>query len=109
MSHCWVIKRSITQSLYTIRDSTEHTSCLIAFNSRNRALQFRRFINDSENDNQQRQKLIVEKISKPKLLRRCAVTALNVHMFEENQTYMAFSEPTDDIRFHMENNFKYYG
>ncbi len=111
-SHCWVIKRSITGVIYTVRNTVRNGSdmspCLLAFISKNRALQFKKFVNDTEDKNKPHQKLVLEKLPKSTLIKRCSVTSLDVHIFEENITYIACSEPTDDVRLHMENNFGYF-
>lgn len=109
VQQCWVIKRRVTGNMYTIRSSEaeDNKRCLMAFKTKGRAQQFKRFVQDMD-PTQSKQKLEVEQVPKSSLVQRCAFASLDLFIYEENMTYTTLDEPTDDFRFHLENSYKYY-
>ncbi len=114
--HCWVIKREITGTMYTIRSSesaankNKNRPCLIAFKSKGQALQFKRFVKDAEQSKQPMrpmQNLTIERLQKTNLINRCAMASLDLHVYGE-MTYSTLVEPTNDFRFDLQTRFDYY-
>jgi hypothetical protein len=87
VQHCWVIKRKVTSTMYTITShDKEGTSrrCLVAFKSKGTAAQFRRFVSDSpEEQGSMRQKLVIEHLPRDWLVQRCALSSLDIFIYEE--------------------------
>lgn len=105
---CWVIKRNVTNTLYTINNnSVSERPCIIAFKTKGRALQFKKYVNDTADNTVAKQKIVVEHMPKESLVRRCALASLDLYIYEESMTYTPFDDPNDDVRFHLENNFRY--
>lgn len=104
MASCFVIRRCVSATFYSIRTDGKEQPCVIAFKNKNNARRMLKFINQTS---VQKQKLVIESIPTRFLIDTCTTTALNLSIYEEDKMYTAVDEPTDDIRYNFEMKYKY--
>jgi hypothetical protein len=104
MTSCFVIKKNVTGTLYSI-NNTKNTPCVIAFKSKNKAKQMIKFIDQFEKN---KQKLILNKMECKELIEKCSINSLHVYIYEENIIYIPINEPTDEIIIQLELNYNPY-
>jgi hypothetical protein len=93
--------------MYTITsEARSWKRCLVAFKSKGAAAQFKRFVSDSpEEQGSMRQKLVIEHLPRDWLIQRCALSSLDIFIYEEGVTYSSLNEPSDFVRSNLDDLF----
>jgi RecJ-like exonuclease len=107
MAHCFVLKRSIVGTYFTIHGEDKPT--VLAFTNKNNARYMVKHVVESlSTDGKKQQKIVIEQVKRDWLLERCALNCLNVNIYEDNMTYTSVDIPNDDYVFNLENSYRYY-
>lgn len=105
---CFILKRHITEAVYSIRH--ENKPAIIAFTTKKQAGTYRRLINEMQNHKHSNQ-LKSERIPLESIKRMCNMSSLDLVVYDEDQqpiTYSCKPVTIDDMRFHLENRFRYF-
>lgn len=102
---CYVIKRPVTQTMFSIDRAGRKT--VVAFRGKDKARTMKRLI--AENNEKDR-KVAVEQVEIAFLTKTCALNGLDFMLYNEDHTYMihtALDDVCDDVIFALENTYKY--
>jgi hypothetical protein len=105
---CFILKRSITGAVYSINDNGK--AAIVAFATKKQAGTYRRLINEVNNRKHNNQ-LKTERIPVDNIKGLCSMSALDLVIFDKHHNTMVYKaevNATDEIRFHLENQFKSY-
>lgn len=104
---CFIVKTGITGAIYSINNNGKQA--VVAFKTKQQAATYKRLVNEMNNLNHNN-KFKVENTNINYMIRSCNMTAVDLVIFEEDNTtttYFAETNVTDEIRFHLENKYRY--
>lgn len=103
MQTCFILKRSVVGTFFTINSKEKPT--VLAFTNKNNARYMLKHVVDFGNNGRKQQKIVVEEVRMNWFLQRCALNSLNVNIYEDNLTYECLQTPTDDYINKLENSY----
>lgn len=108
---CYILKTGVTGALYASTNDNGRRS-VIAFKTKQQAGTYKRLLNEMTNNNKKHNNnnIKIEQMKVDFVIRFCSTSALDLTLFDEahdSQTYEAENAVTDDIRFHLENKYRY--
>ena len=104
---CYILKKGITGAMYTINRQGKPT--VVAFKDGKQAGTYRRLINEMGNLNHSNE-IKVERVNLLKFVSMCNNSSLDVIQIDNTCADITYSTPTmntDDMRFVLENKFRY--
>jgi hypothetical protein len=106
---CYILKTGVTGVLYATTNDNGRRS-VIAFKTKQQAGTYKRLLNEMSSNKTHNNQFKIEHMKVDFMMRTCNVTALDFTLFDEmhsTQVHEAERSVTDDIRFHLENKFRY--
>ncbi len=104
---CFIIKTGITGVIYSINTNDRKT--VIAFKTKQQAGTYKRLINEMNNCTHNN-KFKIEQTNISFMIRNCTMSAVDFTLLDEkneSQVWEAEKNVSDDMRFHLENKYKY--
>lgn len=107
MASCFVIKRHVTGSLYSI--PVNGKQAVVAFTRKEHANTYKRLMSEM-NTKKHTPKIKAEKMSLDLIITTCGVAQLDLVLYDDQTNYSLFpckTEVSQDIIFDLENKFRY--
>lgn len=105
---CYILKTGVTGTLYATNDNGRRS--VVAFKTKQQAGTYKRLLNEMSSNKKHNNQFKIEQTNVDSMIRLCKRSALDFTLFDEShssQVHDAESSVTDDMRFHLENKFRY--